>query len=59
MAEAFAVQIPADALTNLSKLYDQAPEPTRGKTHEAGRYQIVVNSSGDSPRTGRYVLQVH
>ena len=27
--------------------------------HDAGRYQIVVNSSGDSPKTGRYVLQVH
>jgi hypothetical protein len=26
---------------------------------EAGRYQIVVNCSGDSPRTGRYVLSAH
>ncbi|HEY2805969.1 MAG TPA: PPC domain-containing protein [Gemmatimonadales bacterium] len=26
---------------------------------EAGRYQIVVNCSGDSPKTGRYTLMVH
>lgn len=26
---------------------------------ESGRYQIVVNCSGDSPKTGRYTLAVH
>ena len=26
---------------------------------EAGRYQIVVNNSGDSQKTGRYTLAVH
>lgn len=42
MAEQYVAAIPEDTLDQLSALYEQAPEPVNGKTHEPGRYQVQI-----------------